>query len=70
MPETYLLKRLPGTKFVSPAELEIGDIILNDDGSFYGTVEDVFTDSYGTWVDDSYNVGYVSENVQYLIEWN
>jgi hypothetical protein len=64
------MKTLPGTRMLPASELKEGDILLKDDGSYYATVAEKYFDIDGLWLDDGYNMGYVSENTQYLIEWN
>lgn len=50
-------------------ELEIGDRLLNyETGEYDSTVEDVFTDNYGTWLDTGDSMGYVESKVKYRVE--
>lgn len=65
------MKTLPGTRLVNANQLQIGDILLNDDGSYDSTVEDVFTDyddSGKTWLDTGDTMGYLSSHQKFLIE--
>lgn len=65
-----LIKALPGTRIVYANQLEIGDnIVKNDTGEFDSSVEDVFTDSYGTWLDTGDTIGYLDSRMQFMIEW-
>lgn len=61
---------LSGTKRVNANQLQNGDIILNDDGSYHSTVYDVYRDSDGVWLEDGLTMGYLDEYTQFLIEWD
>ena len=61
---------LSGTKYVNASQLEVGDIILNDDGSYYSTVIAAYWDDGDLWLDDGHNMGYIDPYTQYLIEWD
>ena len=63
------MKTLPGTKLVTAAEIQEGDIILKDDGSYYATVEEKYFDPDGIWLNDGHSEGYVDSSTKYLIEW-
>jgi hypothetical protein len=50
-------------------QLVIGDILLNDDGSYESTLEDVFTDESGTWIETSSgDIGYVTSSQLFYVE--
>ena len=49
-------------------QLIIGDTLLNDDGSYESTVEDVFTDNYGTWLETDNDMGYVRSHMHFNVE--
>lgn len=64
-----LIKALPGTRIVYANQLEIGDnIVKTDTGEFDSSVADVFTDSYGTWLDTGDTMGYLNYRTQFMIE--
>lgn len=64
------MKTLPGTRLVYATQLQVGDTIVETDtGAYDTTVEDVFTDSDGTWLDTGDTVGYLDSRTEFLIEW-
>jgi len=65
------MKTPPGTRPVTANQLQIGDVLVNDDGTFDEEVLDVFVD-YGdsskTWLETATTMGYLSSYQNFLIE--
>lgn len=60
----------PTQKSLRADQLEIGDMLLNDDGSPDSYVYDAFTDEYGTWLETDDSMGYVSSGQMFQVEYH
>lgn len=61
---------IPNTRKMYASQLKTGDnIVKTDTGEYDSTVEDVFTDEYGTWLDTGDTMGYLNTRTEFLIEW-
>lgn len=64
------MKTLPGTRRMYASQLQIGDNIVDPKtGEYDSTVEDIYNDPEGTWLDTGDSVGYLDGRTEFLIEW-